>query len=113
MTGPANPATLTKAPTERMWAVATWSSLLLFQAVCGLFFAAMAVLAKLGYRDNNIDLEREKILTAVVATTLISLVASAPFLSTHRPVTRGVGIGLAGSVSIFAIGAAGYVLWLY
>ncbi|WP_445166118.1 hypothetical protein ACTXG7_19885 [Mycolicibacterium sp. Dal123E01] len=113
MTESSNLATQPKTPAERMWAVATWSSLLLFQAVCGLFFAAMAVLANLGYRDNNIDVEREKIFTAVVGTIVIALVVSTLFLLKRRPAMRGVGIGLAASAIIFAIGAAGYVLWLY
>jgi hypothetical protein len=101
------------ASSERMWRVATWSAVLLFQAVCGVFLAAMLTLTKLGFRNNDSVVEGHKILTATGAVTLIALALSVPLLVNRRPLPRGAGIGLAASALIFAIGAVTYVLWLH
>lgn len=95
-----------------MWRAATWSAVLLFQAVCGLFLAAMLTLTRLGLRDNDTTVAGHKTLTATAAATGIALALSAPLLISRRPLPRGIGIGLATSALIFAIGAVTYVLWL-
>ena len=100
------------ASSERMWCAATWSAVLLFQAVCGLFLAAMLALTKLGFRDDDVVVAGRKTLIATAASTVIALVLSAPLMINKRPLPRGIGLGLAASALIFAIGAVAYVLWL-
>jgi len=96
-----------------MWRAATWSAVLLFQAVCGVFLAAMVALTKLGFRDGDAVAAGHKTLTATAATTVIALALSAPLMINRRPLPRGIGFGLAASALIFAIGAVTYVLWLH
>lgn len=96
-----------------MWGTATWSTVPLFQAVCGLFLAAMLALTKLGFRDNDMVVAGHKILIATAVTTAVALAVSAPLLVNRRPALRGTGAGLAASALIFAIGAVINVLWLY
>ncbi len=98
---------------DRVWRVATWSTVLLFQGVVGLFLAAMLIQTKLGVRADNLDVERHEILVAAAVATLMTLVASLPLLISHRPVARGIGLGLSTSATIFAIGVVAFVLWLY
>jgi len=109
-----NVAPATKQLGDRMWAVATWSTPLLFQAVCGVFLAAMLVLGKMGFRDNDMAAEGHKVLTAAVVAAVVCVLVSVPFLvSRGRPALRGVGVGLATSAVIFLTGAAPFVYWLY
>ncbi|OYN78926.1 hypothetical protein CG716_13755 [Mycolicibacterium sphagni] len=96
-----------------MWRAAIWSTVLLFQAVCGLFLAAMWTLTKFGFRDNDAVVAGHKTLTATAAATAIALALSAPLFMNRRSLPRGIGLGLATSALIFATGAGTYVLWLH
>jgi uncharacterized membrane protein len=97
---------------ERAWTVATWSSPILFQAVCGMFLAAMLVAGKLGMRDNDHIAEGHKILAAATAAVALSLVIAGLLARPRHTTWRGLAAGLATSAIIFGIGTLGYVLWL-
>ncbi|NTY63882.1 hypothetical protein [Mycolicibacterium sphagni] len=97
---------------DQTWKVATWSTLILFQLVCGLFLAAMLTATKLGFRDHTRVAEGHKVLAATGIAVLIALIVAVPFLATRRPTLRGLAIGTATAAVIFLIGALGYVFWL-
>lgn len=103
---------MTRRFDEQTWKVATWSTPILFQLVCGLFLAAMLTATKFGFRDNTRVAECHKVLAATGLAVLIALIVAAPFLAAHRPTVRGLGLGTAGAALIFLIGALGYVFWL-
>lgn len=98
---------------DRVWTVATWTTPFLFQLVCGVFLAAMLVLGKLGFRDNDHVSEGHKVLAATGIAVLIATVVAALFLAARRTTLRGLGFGTAASAAIFLIGALTYVLWLF
>ncbi|MBB3750610.1 peptidoglycan/LPS O-acetylase OafA/YrhL [Mycolicibacterium sp. BK634] len=97
---------------DQTWKVATWSTPILFQLVCGVFLAAMLIATKLGFRDDTRVAEGHKILAATGVAVLIALIVAAPFLATRRPSLRGLALGTATAAAIFLIGALGYVFWL-
>lgn len=97
---------------DQTWKVASWSTPILFQLVCGLFFAAMLTATKLGFRDNTRVAEGHKVLAAAGIAVLIALLVAAPFLAARRPTLRGLAVGTTTAAVIFLIGALGYVFWL-
>jgi hypothetical protein len=92
--------------------VATWSTPIVIQLVFGVFLAAMLVLGKFGFPDNDHVAEGHKVLAASGVAVVISLVAAALSFAGRGSTARGLRLGTAASAAIFLIGAGGYVLWL-
>ena len=96
---------------DRLWRAATWSTPIAIQGVLGVTLVAMWLLGKVGTQHGSRSEERITFLVAMAIAVVVSLAVAAILWRRTSSITRGVGLGVAGSAAGVLIGGSVYAFW--
>jgi len=96
---------------DRLWTVATWSSVFVIQLVAGVYALMVWLLTQVGFPNNAGSGLRTLPLVAAGIVVVISLGIAAMLWRRGSSTARGAGLSTATFAGVLLIGAVAYVIW--